>query len=385
MSKEFNLQIDEAKKLYVSKDYDESLELFEELYRNNPDSFKHSDLISYCWAIYQVHVKSSDDADELAEACGQITDLIPQSDLNYRTTCPYTFAVFRLLDYFNSQNEYYNIFEWIDKINPKLLDDDTVAFNGRTYKSRKQKYYDYLSKASLECAEWEMCVEVSKEALTSLNHFVNHADTWYSWRIAKSLRQLKQHRLALDYLREVLEVKKEWYVYREIAENYCILGKNEEALNCICRAVLTSDPINVKVNMFHLAYTLLKDINPEIAKKHAELYVLLKLEGNGEISADVEDLDVEGLKTDDVFDEIRQYWVEFRFKNQELQHGNVSRYVEDKGYGFIKSGDTSVFFHRSDFYGDEIYEGIEVSFYTEKSYDKSKNRESLKAVNIRCD
>ena len=54
-----------AKKLYDSKKYDESLELYEELFNQNPNMFNRNDLISYCWAIYQVHIKNSQDEDEL--------------------------------------------------------------------------------------------------------------------------------------------------------------------------------------------------------------------------------------------------------------------------------------------------------------------------------
>ena len=306
--------IKNAKKLYDSKKYEESLELYEDIYNQNPELFKKNNLISYCWAIYQVHVKNVNDEDEIITSAEEITHLIPQADLNYVKTCPYTFTVFKVLDLIYKQGEYYNLFYWLEKISPKFLDEKRNSFKGRTYRSRKEKYYDYLSKASLECAEWELCIETSKEALNTLKTFTNNGDTWHNWRIAKSLKELNHNRDALDYLKEVLSVKKEWYVYKEIAENYCILNENRNALTYIPQAVLTDNPIKIKVNLFHLIYILLKDENPEMALKHAQLYCLLKDENNAEISSDIEDLNIstDDLNKEHLANEIVEYWKNFR-------------------------------------------------------------------------
>ena len=378
-----NIKIDlkNAKNEYGSKNYEESLKIFEELYNENPEDFNKYDLISYCWAIYQVHIKAYSDEDELFDAAELITSLIPQADLNYSNTCPYTFSVFSVLDYLNDNKQYYNMSYWLSKLNPDLLDDKNTRF-----KSRKEKFYDLSSKSSLECAEWESCIEVSTKALNSLDNFSFNGDIWHMWRIAKSLKELNRNKEALEYLNEVVRIKKDWFVFKEIAENYCILGENEKALEYVCKAVLTDTPVNMKVNLHYLAFKLLEETNPEISYKHAELYYLIKSETGAEISQDIEELmiDSEQLDKNQLINEINQYWMEFRFKNKELQHGTISNFIENKNYGFIlDENDQSIFFHKSEFEGDNIYVGQYVSFYTEKSYDKLKNKESVKAVYIR--
>ncbi len=379
-------QLKQEKKLYDSSKYEESLDLYEQLFNENPDDFNIGDLISYCWAIYQCQVKNFTDENELFEATELITELIPQADLNYSNTCPYTFSVMKVLDLLYGKKEYYNMSYWLDKLNPVLLDETRNNYKGRLYRSKKEKYYDYSSKSELECAEWNSCIEICNEALDSLNEFTNNSDTWYRWRIAKSLKELNKNAEALEYLNDVLEVKKDWFVFKEFAENYHILNENEKALNYICEAILTSDPVNIKVNLYCLAYEILDELNQEIAFRHVELCYLLKVESGAQIPDELEDLmiDEDELDKNQLIEEINNYWSDFKFKNREQEYGTVKKYFEDKNFGFIiNNKDESIFFHKNEFKGDNVYVGQLVSFYTEKSFDKSKNEESLKAVCIR--
>ena len=379
-------QLKQAKKLYDSSKYEESLDLYEQLFNENPDDFNIGDLISYCWAIYQCQVKNFTDENELFEATELITELIPQADLNYSNTYPYTFSVMKVLDLLYGKNEYYNMSYWLDKLNPVLLDETRNNYKGRLYRSKKEKYYDYSAKSELECAEWNSCIEICNEALDSLNEFTNNSDTWYRWRIAKSLKELNKNAEALEYLNDVLEVKKDWFVFKEFAENYHILNENEKALNYICEAILTSDPVNIKVNLYCLAYEILDELNQEIAFRHVELCYLLKVESSAQIPDELEDLmiDEDELDKNQLIEEINNYWSDFKFKNREQEYGTVKKYFKDRNFGFIiNNKDESIFFHKNEFKGDNVYVGQLVSFYTEKSFDKSKNEESLKAVCIR--
>lgn len=320
MSTNIKIQLKEAKKLYDSKKYDESLELFEQLFNENPQDFDFNSKISYCWAIYQVHVKNFSDVDELYDSVEFITELIPQADLNVVNTCPYTFSVFKVLDFIYKQKEYYNLFDWLDMINPNLLDEKRSNFKGRVYRSRKEKYYDYASKSYLECADWDLCIETSKEALSSLKIFTNYGDTWHRWRIAKALKELNQNYEALNYLNEVLNVKKEWFVFKEFVANYYILNETGKVMDFIPDAVLTDDSIKMKVNLYYLIYHILKDSNYEIALIHAQLYYLLKSENNSEILEDIEELQINGddLDKEKLVNKINEFWMTFKFENKEL-------------------------------------------------------------------
>ncbi len=377
----------EANRLVFLRKDIEAIEIYEKYYKENPEVFTKRDRISYAWAIYRTHIKDNVDEYELFDFTEFITELTDQSDLNKVSTCPYTFSVFKVMDKLKNQEDFFNLVYWIGKIDPDLLNQNKSSSNGRASKSRKEKYFEYASKTYLALQDYEECIEISKMALESIFRFANDGDTWHRRRIAKSLHELDQHEEALMYLNEVVKVKQDWYIYREIAENHFALGNQEEALKNICEAVLAKGPVDKKVNLYGLVYSVLKDSDPEIALRHAELYYLLKLEnGSRNILEEIENLDIDEdtLEMFNLTAQIKDYWMKFKFKDKELQYGTITRFFEDKNYGFIRTDDDkSLFFHRKEFKGDTIYVGQLVSFYTEKRFDKSKNRESLNAVNIR--
>lgn len=385
-NKEIREELNEAKKLYKAKKYDEALTIYERHYNESPEALNNWDRIFYSWSLYQLYIKDAYDEDKLYESAELVTELVRQDDLNKRPVCAYTQTVFKVLDQLYAENDYYDLLAWLDKINPELLDQKRFETEDRMYRSKKEKYYDYATKAYFEVEDYEKCIETSKEALESLDVFTNNSDVWYNWRIAKSYRELLDNNEALRYLEEVAKVKKDWFVQKEIAENYYVLGEDEKAQDYICEAVLTNDPLTIKVNLYHLAYKILKEINPELALKHAELFCAIKLENDSKVPDDIEELliDEETLDKNALESEIRQYWTMYKFKDQELKNGTVTRIFEHGRSGFITSDDDeSVYFNVSEYKGDDLKVGDYVSFYTEKSFDKSKNRESTRAVNIR--
>ena len=385
--KDIRKDLTEARRIYQSGKYEDALRIFEEHYRENSEAFTRQNRISFAWAIYRVHIRDTADEYELFDNVEFICEITEQEDLNKKSTCPYTQSVYKVLRLLNSQGDYYNMLYWLDKINPDLLDQRRNKTDDWVYRSRKELYYDYASKAHLACGDYEECIEISKRALETLSKFTNFGDTWHRWRIAKSLRCLGQNREALNYLEEVVKVKTEWFIYKEIADNHFALNERDKALENISNAVLTSDSINLKVNLYGMVYKLLKESEPEIAKRHAELYYLLKLDyQSSNIDEEIENLniDAEGLDMLDLANQIRDYWTDFKFRNKELKYGTVTRYFEEKNYGFIRMEDEKpIFFHKNDFKGDFIYVGQLVSFYDEDTFDKSKNEKSKKAVNIK--
>lgn len=387
MANEIRKELIEAKKLYKSKDYDAALQIYEKRYQENPEDLKQWDRIFYSWSIYQTSVKEFDDITELVDSVELITELVEQSDLNENPTCAYTLSVFKVLDYLYRDEDFYNLAFWLDKLDPKLLDDEKNEFNDRMYPSRREKYYNYASKTYLELQDYGECIEISKEALEDLSTFVNSSDVWYNWRIAKSLKELSQNEEAITYLKEVSKAKRDWFVKKELAENYWLIGDIENASAYAGEAVLTKDPASIKVNLYYLIYQILKDDNPDLAQKHAELFVALKSESDSRIPDEIEDLmiDSDELDKDALEDEIRDYWQNAKYDGQELQYGTVHTIFDHGGAGFIMSDDNErLFFNMFEFKGDKslVREGMYVSFYTEKSFDKSKNQESTIAVNI---
>ena len=107
-----------------------------------------------------------------------------------------------------------------------------------------------------------------------------------------------------------------------------------------------------------------------------------------DVPHDIEILGLEDAELDrnEILDQIKRLWTQYRFKDQKMQHGTVIKFFAEKNYGFIRTeNDASIFFHKDEFDGDTVHIGQLVSFYTESSFDNVKNEKSVKAVNVRGD
>jgi cold shock CspA family protein len=386
MNNEFKIDLDNARELKQSGKFSQALEIFERQYGQNPDEFNHAQKVDFAWTIIKVKMINSKDKNEFLNAADFITEMLPQADLNVKRSCPYTSAVFKVLIFFKNNNDYIAMIPWLSRLNPDLLDEKPYRSHGRVQKPRKEKYYDWASKAYLEDYEFEKCIEVSKTALNTLKSFQDDGDTWLRWRIAKSLKELNQLAEALKYFKKVIEVKHDWYMYREIAEIYYRCNRPYDALDYLCPAVLSRESAKTKVNLYLLCYKVFKSFNQEMALKHAELYYLIKSENGYAVPYEIEKLDIDKTKLNrrQLEREIRNLWTQYKFKDRKLHHGTVIKFIENKNFGFIKSDtDEEIFFHKSQFKGDRVYIGQLVSFFIEESFDKSKNRKSINAVNVR--
>lgn len=380
-----------AKKLYQSKKYDESIEIYEKEYGKNPEKFNIWDKRFYSWAIYHLHIKDFESEDELIESALKVTELIPQADLNKDPVCAYTFSVFKVMDYYYNSKEYGELLQSMEKLDVDLLDTKHNEYHGRIYPSRKEKYYNYLTKAYLELNDYDACIESGKIALKSLNTFANSSDIWYKWRIAKSLKEIAEYEEAIEYLKEVSKTKKDWFVDAEIADNYYFNSDYENSLKYASQAVLKQGTPDLKINLFPLIRDLIKKEYPEEALKHDYLVYSVKLAKDWPIDDWLEEkikengFDMENKNYNSIEKELIPFWKSLKYKNQELKYGTITKIFDHGKSGFITSEDgESIYFNIFDIIGDKSYlrEYASVSFYTEKSFDKSKNKESLKAVNI---
>lgn len=384
--KEFKKDLNTANELRTVGKNKEALEIFEKCYKDHPEEFSFIQKNDYAWAIYKTRIAFSKSEEELLENAEFITQLISQRDFNRYNSCVYTSSIFKVLNHFKDEKDFRSMIPWLEKLDPDLLDEKPYRRYGRLNKSHKQAYYDWASRAYLQNMDFEKCIEVSKTALNTLKRFLDEGDIWLKWRMAKSLIEIGRLREGLDYYEEVIKVKHDWYMYRDIAEAYLRLGKPWVSTDYLCPAILSNEPNRTKANLYLLCYRVFERSNMPMAIRHAELYCLLRQEDSYPLPHDIEqlDLDVSGLNRVQLEREIRELWIRYKFKNQKQSHGTVIRFNHDRNYGFIRmENDDEIFFHGSEFEGSEIFIGQVVSFYTEENYDKVKNEKSAKAVNVR--
>lgn len=316
MTREIRKDLNKAKRLYKAGKRQEAYEIYDKHFKENPDELKHWDKVRYCWTIYYLHIRDSLDEDELVKYTEIVTNIVKQDDLNESPVCVYTQCVFKVLMFYKKNGDWDYMLNWLDKINPELLNDEKSKSEDMNYPSKKEEFYSFKSKALLQCGEYDECIKVSKKALEIFSQFTLNGDTWHKFRIAKSLKELGEYKEALTYLEDVLEVQDEWYIFKEFAENYYYLDNYETALKYAGKGVLAQGYVNNKVNLYYLIYNLLKDSNNDLALKHAKLVLAIKLENDSEIPEEIDELNIdeENLDLKNLEQEIENYWAEKDFE-----------------------------------------------------------------------
>lgn len=369
---------------------DEAEEIYREFWEKTPEGFTEFDKTSFCWLLYNKYVKDNEDLDEILESTELITEVKKQQNQSKdsKYPCPYTLAVLKVLELLNKNNDFEEVVMWAEKINPDYLSAKASDFNGRKYPSNKEKYYSQLTKALLKLDDIDTCYELSKEAL-QLEELTD--DTWFNWRLAKCANELGEYDEAIDCLKKMIAKKPDWYMKAEIANSYYFKGDFENSLNYAIDAVLTPAPSESKVNVYSLIADLIEDEYPQEALKHRYLEYSIRLNKGWNIddrlSDEIEDagLDTENAEYWKIEKELKGFWNDLKYKNQEVQYGIISNMLPHGKAGFIQAEDGNSYYFRSfEFKGDkdELHEMTSVSFYLEEGFDKAKNEVKMNAVNI---
>lgn len=263
-----------AKQAYKAKDYQKSYEIYNRLY--DEISFDNSTRYSYAWSIFQAKIREYSSKEELLKDAELVTQLTKQNNLNHTQLCVYTMSVKKVIKLLYSEKDYQNLPYWLDKLKPELLDQVRFTKDGEIYPSNMEHYYIYASVTYFKLAEYEKCIEVSKQALGKLNRFTGDNAEFFMWRIAKSLRRIGEYEESLKFLK-IIRLD-EWYVEHEIAENYYYLNDYSSSLKHALNAAVKDGPMDMKINLYSLLSELLVNDYPDMAVKHEELCDLIHLD-----------------------------------------------------------------------------------------------------------
>ena len=384
--KEIRKELFNARRLYKNEKFDEALEIFDRHYKNHPELFHIGFRTSYAWTIYKRYAMNFKSEEILFKSVERITEITAQQDLNKEDVCIYTIAVLKVIRHLKHQQDYHSLPYWLEKLDPMLLRDVQTENEGRTKQSDREYYFEVASMAYYKCQDYERCADVTKAALDSVENFVGKSETYHKWRLGKSLSDTNRPFEALEYLTEIADIAGDWFIYNEIAEIYFRLGKPDMALDYLCPAVLSDEPLSSKFKIYHLIFKILNKRNSQWALMHGQLYHILMREKGYDVPHDIEILGLDDAELDksEILNQIVMVWTQYRFKDQKLQHGTVSKFFTDRNCGFISTeNDASIFFHKDEFDGDIVHIGQLVSFYIESSFDDVKNEESVKAVYVR--
>ncbi|MDR3223954.1 MAG: tetratricopeptide repeat protein [Methanobrevibacter sp.] len=398
-NEELTIKLKNAKKEYKNKNYDKAIELYKPLHENHPENFNKWDSICYAWSLYYTHIKDSN-GENLNEIVELITILTKQKDLSKKDEpCVYTISLMKVIEFFSENKNFDEVIYWTDKLDPNLLSDDSFTFTDNSGKernlpSKKENWFVARSKAHFELEDFEDAIKISEKALENISKFRYDNDIWFKRRIALSNNRLGNHEIAVELLKEVLLVKKEWYIQKELADTYYNLNHIDESLKYAIDAALNFGEPDKKIKLYSLLESLLFEKGMESeAKLHAELVYQIRNKNQWHI----DDKEIERLKKLDINTEknirpesleniLRRFWEDLKYKNQESYKGTIDKILPNRKAGFIKRNFStdSYYFNFNSFKGNKksIKEGLSVFFYLEESFDKKKNKKTFNAVNI---
>jgi len=354
------------------KNYREALDVCRETYKLNRGFEPVKGL--YAWCIYYTEI-TSQVADEARffRAAEAITNLSKQDD-KYSA---YQITVFKVLEHLTGKSSYQadKIMEWTGKLNPKTLDDSTFTFTDKEGKereiaSKKEQYYTLRSRALLEKGAFDECIRICEEGLRTFETFHYDNDVWFRWRIGLCYEGLGEYEKSLNMQLELLKTKKEWFIQKEIAEQYFRLGDYAKSLQYALDSALNSGDTNKKINTFIVLAKALHQLEKnEEAYLHENFITSLK---KGEYNKEVEN-------------ELRKIWNTLKFNTQPQYVGKIKTILPNGKAGFVESdkGKTYYFFLR-EFRGKRETAQVNqpVTFYLEEGYDAKKDRKTMNAVRV---
>ena len=390
------VNIEKARAYNKVKNYEESLKHYE-LALEADGKLSQGDKDKYAWDLYFVKIKENEFIDEMEESAKKIVDLVSQKDSSkVAKPCPYTLSVIKLMKHYSANEQYLDVLRWASKLNPALLSNDQFKPNDEvTMNSQKENYYLQTTKALLEIEKYDQTIKYCQDALVTIPNFNNDNDIWFKLRIAKSYKELGDYDESIDFLKDILKTKQDWYISRDMAENYFFKEEFDESLKWAAKAILAHDgKLENKVKLFSLVGDILeiKGFEDE-AIMNKYMYYVIRNAKEWPIEDELKDLlsnyglDLENKDFEALFKEYENMWISLKYFGQERQYGVIDKVFDHKKSGFIKSNGTSYYFHSYEFKDDKdyIYEGTEVSFYLEDAYNKSKDEMVKNAVNIYCE
>jgi hypothetical protein len=380
---------------YLQK-YEKALQICREVYKMKPDFHYNNNL--YAWCIYYTEISIDEIVNEskYLKAAEGILKLTSQEE----KYSPYTITVFKVLDYYNKKPipQAKELIDWTSRLDSTFIDDQpfkatTKDGEQKELASKKEKYYMFRTKAFFENKNYNKCIETSKQALDILNIFHSNNDIWLKRFIAKSNYNLGKLDIALSQLNEILLLKKEWFIQKEIADIYFKKQEYKKSLKFAIASALNFGKFENKIHLFELLFEVLNALNnKDLAKKHIEFVCLIRKKNQWNFNDNFSQLlaklniDLENLPNyNKLKSNLQKEWDNLKNADRIIFYGKIKTILPHGKAGFVLSDNNeSFYFSVSNFKTDKrnLSEGLKVSFYLEDSFDKKKNQKSKIAVDI---
>ena len=371
---------------------EKALDICRQVYKMKPDFERNRNV--YAWSIWDLHIKGATGAGpeakspEFMRAATAIVALVSPDQYS-----PYIKTVISVLKFLKDRKPYpaQQVLEWTDKVTPDQLSTEVwigTDNKGRSieHASERELWYAHRCKALLETGRLQECVDFANEAFTAVPKFHYDNDVWLRYHQALAMSRLGDNEVAVKQLGELLVRKKDWFIYRDIAQCLHELGRLDEALENALNAALAPLPeIENKWRLFLLMGLIFREKNrTEDAQKHVLLSARVRKKRSDwkrtpqELTQALTDLGVDvdsGPSTDDLERELYQWWMRTKLADRPKLFGEVTNLLPNGTAGFIRGREgEDYYFKIKSFKGPHhmLELGLPVEFFVEKNPDPGK-------------
>mgnify|MGYP001170057836 FL=1 len=279
-------------------------------------------------------------------------------------------------------------------LDPQKLETEPVPNkNGKfPFPSQREKYITILTKAYFATENYNECLDLCQETLNSSLPLTPNEPIWLKRRIALCHSHLGEEEKALQEMKEILQTKKDWFLYYEAATISFTLKNIEEAVDFAIRAALGPGDIENKIHLWELLKSILLELKLfDKAVEMLQFIVSIRKFKQWSIPQSLnKELNSYHISLDnlphykELFSRFRKWLPELLSKNAQELSGNIKFLLPHKKAGFISSGKETYYFRTADCQipVDDIQPGLKVKFIVQPGFDAKKQKETLVATNI---
>ena len=390
--------------LKEQRKYADALEICRQLYPR----FKASEMIAgqYAWCIYYTQLAGDKQPTNKADFIKVLNAIVLLSPPE-KPFSPSVKSIFKLVKFLaaGQQVDWIEIGNWLLKLDKQMLSTTTylVDVPGRRsveLASELEEWYSWQSKWLLQTKQWQKCVDLCTEALTTLKKWHYSNDSWFARRKAACYTQLGQKTEALEILQKLVNRKRDWFILADLA---ALTTEVDKALALYAEAALAYGEPDKKIGLFLKMNALFATKNDmEMAQDHALLIRALRIHNKWPIPLEIDQLIKANGEMPDpaptavmLLKKLKPNWqklisdgeVKTTAVNAERLSGKIDYLIGAGEAGFIKPevGTSQIYFLFRNYKGNraDIKPGLQVTYEANKSFDNKKNRVSEIAVRIK--
>jgi len=343
------------------------------------------------WAYYDDGIKpeeSKENLYQLIESAKKILSLQPD-------TLPKELTVFAVIKAAKQKEKWDIVLEWCNFINPEELNDEPIIVDGNRGRSRKEQWFFAKVKSLIELELWKEARVCALEAIKIYPREMN----FYRFS-ALALANLGEEEKAILELQDILlKHREEWYIYQDLSDIYLRINQPETALKFACQSALSPGEDKIKVTLYEkICQQSLLLGKLEMSAQHLELSKAIReREGwkvkdtlqqlKAKINQEITNQQLTFTKFEGDINKLnqicRKYWNELLYQDIPRYCGTIESLPPNQAHGWIiDDHGNRVFFLQKELPKFLRKEKQRVSFILQESFDRKRDRKSVKAADF---